>query len=105
IDRAHHIGYASISLLETLEFDRSVRKARRMVSKDDSLLIVSADHSQPLIISGYSNRGNRINGLSTKSDQKNRPFSTLMYGTGPGHLDDQQRSELTNDTLRKSLCR
>ncbi|KAF7494481.1 Alkaline phosphatase [Sarcoptes scabiei] len=103
IDRAHHIGYASISLLETLEFDRSVRKARRMVSKDDSLLIVSADHSQPLIISGYSNRGNRINGLSTKSDQKNRPFSTLMYGTGPGHLDDQQRSELTNDTLRKSL--
>ena len=104
IDQAHHRGYASLSLHEVLEFDRAIRRARKLLSKqqDDTLFLVTADHSQPLVINGYSQRGNPINGLSRRKDGNQLPFTTLSYTSGPGFQTLQQRSNITNMALEQA---
>ncbi len=38
---------------ETLEFDRAVALARRRQSEEDTLIVVSADHSHTMTYAGY----------------------------------------------------
>ncbi|HUF04053.1 MAG TPA: alkaline phosphatase [Aridibacter sp.] len=96
IDHAHHAGNAFRALDETVELSRAVEAARQQVDLDETLIIVTADHSHTLIIAGYSERGNNILGLArgaredpevearTAKDKDGRPYSALGYGNGPG---------------------
>lgn len=38
---------------ETLEFDRAVALARSKLSEEDTLIVVSADHSHTMTYAGY----------------------------------------------------
>lgn len=38
---------------ETLEFDRAIALARRKLSEEDTLIVVSADHSHTMTYAGY----------------------------------------------------
>lgn len=49
---------------------------------DESLLIVTADHSHSLSINGYPNRGQSIFGVAQKSKADGVPYTTLTYATG-----------------------
>lgn len=63
IDMAHHKNYAKLALIETLEFDEAVSTAVNMTNPEETLIIVTADHSHSVVINGYPKRGNHILGI------------------------------------------
>lgn len=105
IDHAHHAGQAGQALSEAAEFDQAIRTALELTSREDTLIIVTADHSHTLTISGYAPRNNPILGLSGERGEDGRPYTTLGYANGPGAVfpaaeDDEppqavQRPDLT----------
>ena len=62
IDHAHHGNAARVALEETLAFEEAVRTAVDMTSEEDTLIIVTSDHSHALSIASYASRGNNILG-------------------------------------------
>lgn len=54
IDHAHHDGHAARALDETVEFSKAIDLARRRTSEENTLIIVTSDHSHTMSISGYS---------------------------------------------------
>jgi alkaline phosphatase len=91
IDHAHHAGNAARALEEADQFDQAIQTALDMTNADDTLIIVTADHSHTLTISGYAKRGNPILGLSSTSLDGSpdkaldgMPYTTLGYMNGPG---------------------
>src|SRR5262249_60090932 len=89
IDHGHHAGNAGRALGETIEFAKAVSVALAKTKASDTLIVVTADHSHTLTISGYPKRGNPILGLVVGSngegapgdepakDQTKRPYTTL----------------------------
>lgn len=88
IDHAHHKGNAANALVETASLANAVQLADEMTSDQDTLIIVTADHSHTLTMAGYPKRGNSI--LSTSKNQKDEivlandgfPYTTLGYANG-----------------------
>ncbi|XP_072044934.1 alkaline phosphatase, tissue-nonspecific isozyme-like [Amphiura filiformis] len=63
IDIAHHRGIGQDALNDTIALDKAVSAALDMVNLDETLVIVTADHSHGMSMSsGYSSRGNPILG-------------------------------------------
>lgn len=96
IDHAHHETNAYRALTDTIAFARAVRMAREKTSRDDTLIVVTADHSNPMTIAGYSARGHAILGKvndagpyaspgAVARDDLGLPFTTLAYVNGPGY--------------------
>jgi len=104
IDHGHHAGSAYLALHEAVEFSAAVAAALARVDLADTLVVVTADHSHTLTISGYPQRGNPILGLVVPPDARGNPssapaldlsglpYTTLGYATGPGYpgASDQQ---------------
>jgi alkaline phosphatase len=66
IDRALHQNLAKLALSEIVEMDDAVRRAHTMTADDnDTLIIVTSDHSHTLTIPGYLTRNMSIFGLSS----------------------------------------
>jgi alkaline phosphatase len=95
IDHAHHDNMAALSLFDTLAFDKAIEKALTTLPKDETLIVVTADHSHALTINGYAKRGNSIFGLADK-DTDSKPFTTLIYGNGPGFQKDRTDPSTVN---------
>ncbi|MEO6654786.1 MAG: alkaline phosphatase [Pyrinomonadaceae bacterium] len=97
IDQAHHLGNAYRALQDTVELSNAVRAAVGKVNLDETLIIVTADHSHTLTIMGYPARGNNILGLvrevggdgnleaDYKRDKLGRTYTTLNYANGRGY--------------------
>ncbi|HEX7858717.1 MAG TPA: alkaline phosphatase [Verrucomicrobiae bacterium] len=97
IDHGHHAGNAYRALTETIEFDNAIDYAVKNTDPRDTLIIVTADHSHTLTISGYAQRGNPILGLvkqpgaagklsnKISEDKLRRPYTSLQYANGPGY--------------------
>ncbi|CAB3227253.1 unnamed protein product [Arctia plantaginis] len=86
IDTAHHETKARKALDETVEFAKAVEAALRMVDTEETLVVVTSDHSHTMTYSGYSKRGSDILGLSNKMNASDHlPFTTLSYANGPGY--------------------
>lgn len=103
IDHAHHEGNAHRALTDTLAFSEAVEAALALTSDQDTLVLVTADHSHTLGFSGYPVRGNPILGKVMSASVKRPvpalardalglPYTTLHYGNGPGYggRSDQQ---------------
>ncbi len=98
IDHAHHGNNAHRALTETIELSRAVQRALDLTNARDTLIVVTSDHSQPLVFAGYAVRGNPIlgklviNGLDGKPmpspalDAFGRPLTTLSYPAGAGNV-------------------
>lgn len=54
IDHGHHDGSAARALHETVEFAKAVDLAQKRTSEQDTLIVVTSDHSHTMSISGYS---------------------------------------------------
>lgn len=97
IDHAHHAGNAQRALLEAIEFAKAVKKAYEMTDPNETLILVTADHSHTFTVGGYPHRGNNILGLAkdvpsvdgqqpvNTLDSKGLPYATLSYANGPGY--------------------
>ena len=62
IDHAHHDSNAYRSLEDTVAFDKAIKAALEKVNLEETLVIVTADHSHTFTINGYPKRGNPILG-------------------------------------------
>ncbi len=62
IDQAHHDGRAKLALEEAYQFDLAVATALNMTKREETLIIVTADHSHTMTINGYPVRGNPLLG-------------------------------------------
>ncbi|CAI5694636.1 alkaline phosphatase, tissue-nonspecific isozyme [Oreochromis niloticus] len=103
IDQAHHAGRASMALHEAVAFDRAIAKGLELTEEHETLTVVMADHSQPLTFNGFPFRGNSILGKSPLWAGDMLPYTTLMYGNGPGHkIVNGTRPDIRNvDTKSK----
>ncbi|CAH0715320.1 unnamed protein product, partial [Brenthis ino] len=86
IDTAHHETKARKALDETAEFAKAVESALRMVNLDETLIVVTSDHSHTMSYSGYSKRGSDILGIANAkyNSSDNLPYTILSYANGPG---------------------
>jgi alkaline phosphatase len=94
IDHAHHAGNASGALTDTIAFADAVEAAYNATNPNDTLIIVTADHSHVLTIGGYVTRGNPILGKAVYAPggdpqlaEDDLPFTTLNYNNGIGFCD------------------
>ena len=89
---AHHGNDAHRSLRDVLAFDEAVGVAMNETDEDDTLIVVSADHSHPLIIGGYSKLDNDILGkasiiLVVKNENRDGCHMWIMkFSLFPEHL-------------------
>jgi alkaline phosphatase len=110
IDHAHHAGNAQRALLDTIEMAKAVRKAVEMTDPDDTLILVTADHSHVFTIAGYPHRGNDILGLTKEVPAADgnptapskagdgMPYTTLGYQNGPGAVSGARADLSSVDT-------
>jgi alkaline phosphatase len=103
IDHANHYGNAYRALDETVAMSDAVRAATEATSPDDTLIVVTADHSHTLNFVGYPVRGNPILGKvrgqggeddtpgDLARDQTGMTFTTLTYANGPGYTGASNR--------------
>ncbi len=110
IDHAHHGTNAYRALSETQELSKAVAIADELTLDDDTLILVTADHSHTFTISGYPGRGNPILGLAhpvdrqtgklsetPMKDKTGKPYTTLGYHNGQ-HLR-AAGTELSGDVV------
>jgi alkaline phosphatase len=103
IDHGHHAGNAFRALNETIEFAHAVEVANTMTSVDDTLILVTADHSHTLTFVGYPARDNpilgKVHGSSGEGAPSKEPsrdatgltYATLAYANGPGYSGASER--------------
>ena len=94
IDHGHHAGNAYNALSDTIEFAKAVQTAVDATSADDTLILVTADHSHVFTIAGYPKRGNPILGkvvgvgaTEPSLALDNQPYTTVGYANGRGFHD------------------
>lgn len=97
IDMASHDGNAYRALTDTIAMSEAVQAAADATSPDDTLILVTADHSHTLGFVGYPARGNPILGKVRGQDEfdgessgyahdlNGLPYATLQYANGPGY--------------------
>ncbi|XP_014273669.1 alkaline phosphatase [Halyomorpha halys] len=83
IDVAHHAGKARVALEEVIAFNNAINSTMKLLRnagiEEETLVIVTSDHSHTLTISGYPDIGNNILGIADKSKVDGMPYTTLGY--------------------------
>ncbi|XP_076676365.1 alkaline phosphatase 4-like [Andrena cerasifolii] len=100
IDIAHHKNYAKLALREVSELEEAVLAALQQVKLEETLIIITADHSHSFTVNGYPNRGNDILGFANNhNDPDIKPYETLTYANGPGFFHHRRNdSNNVNET-------
>jgi alkaline phosphatase len=103
IDHGHHDGKPGYAMLETQEFAKAVSVALDKVNLDETLILVTADHSHVFTLAGYPTRGNPILGLVVGNDLTGesrdeptlagdgKPYTSVGYANGPGAIVNEPR--------------
>ena len=68
---------------------------------EDTLIVLTADHSHAMTINGYPDRGEGVYGYGGHGSD-GLYYSTLMYGQGPGYKEpnsDGSRYDITQDDM------
>ena len=98
IDHAHHFSNAFRALGDTVALSEAVQWTVDNVDLSETLILVTADHSHTMTISGYPRRGNPILGTVEMEpgkpmlDATGKPYTTLSYANGPGYRKQRQTS-------------
>ncbi len=118
IDHGHHIGRAGVAFEEAKEFAEAIDATLAMVDLNETLVLVTADHSHTLTLAGYPTRGNPILGLVVGNDTSGRPaaapklaadgqpYTSVGYANGPGYVEGPRPApEVGPNALVQSLIR
>nr|VZI27318.1 unnamed protein product [Spirometra erinaceieuropaei] len=98
IDHGHHDNKAKQALAELLEMEEAVKKAVSMVDPEETLIIVTADHSHSFELVGQPSRFESLllrdkgYGPKVKDDKNMLP---LTYMNGPGAKINETRANLS----------
>ncbi|WP_374963353.1 alkaline phosphatase [Spongiibacter tropicus] len=116
IDHGHHAGSAYSALTDAIEFANAVQTAIDNTNPDETLILVTADHSHVFTIAGYPKRGNPILGkvvsvgkTTPELAADGMPYTTLGYTNGLGfralgsETDGDASYSAGPDTGRKDL--
>lgn len=95
VDHAHHGTNAHRAMRDMQAFNEAIKTALANTG-DDTLILVTADHSHVFTMAGYPTRGNPILGLVRSNDRTTgkpsdepakdkdgKPYTTLGYQNGP----------------------
>ena len=104
IDKWHHVNNAYRALTDVDELSKAVQVALDKTNPEDTLIIVTADHSHGLVLSGYASRGTPVLGLAQIDgkpvlDDNGQPYTLLSYATGPGVKAADTSEALTEDQV------
>jgi alkaline phosphatase len=101
VDHANHENNAYRMMTDAAALSEAVKAALAKVDPNETLIIVTADHSHVFTIAGYATRGNPILGKSIGNSTEGgestgtyalaidkKPYTTLGYGNGPGAWKD-----------------
>lgn len=109
IDHGHHDGKAYKALTETEELHETVAWLMTQVDLTETLIVVTADHSHTLTLSGYATRGNPILGYVFENDYEGHPksksakdnegfpYTALSYRDGPGAMAHKGKHQVDYD--------
>lgn len=90
IDHGSHNGNAYRTLSDAVALNEAVKTIVDKVNLDETLVIVTGDHSHTLTIAGYAKRGNPILGISVGVNGRpllgsdGKPYTTVGFANGPG---------------------
>lgn len=93
--------------MDTIAFSEAVAAAVAMTDPDETLIVVTADHSHTLTIAGYSARGNPILGYAADGDGNvlrdaaGVAYTTLGYANGPGARRPETELDPTDPNYRQ----
>jgi alkaline phosphatase len=93
IDHGSHASNAFRTLTDAVAMNEAVKTVLRKVNLDETLIVVTGDHSHTLTIAGYARRGNPILGISIGVDGEpalgtdGKAYTTIGFANGPGGLD------------------
>ena len=109
IDHGHHAGSAYNALTDTIEFAKAVQAAVDSTNPEETLILVTADHSHVFTIAGYPKRGNPILGKVVAVGETeptlasdDMPYTTLGYTNGLGYrnlVDETDADEAYNQEI------
>jgi alkaline phosphatase len=101
VDHAHHATNARRALSDAQAFSNAIKAAVEKVDLNETLILVTADHSHSFTIAGYPGRGNPILGLVHQRElmtgklvsepmvlDDGKPYTTLGYYIGSNERKD-----------------
>lgn len=94
IDHGHHDGNAARALEDMVALSNAVKAAYAAVNPEETLIVLTADHSHTMTFAGYPVRGNPILGIAGEGED-GLPYTTLGYANGPGAVAGEPRGDLT----------
>ncbi|KAL6070287.1 hypothetical protein STEG23_008541 [Scotinomys teguina] len=99
IDHGHHEGTAYRALTEAVMFDSAIGKADQLTSEQDTMILVTADHSHVFTFGGYTLRGTSVFGLGASFNALDgKSFTSILYANGPGYrLLNGVRADVTQE--------
>ncbi len=111
IDHGHHAGNAYRALTDTIALSDAVQKTvdtlKELGKLEDTLIVVSADHSHTFTIGGYPQRGNNILGkviepgsTTPRAASDKNPYTTLGYANGVGYYTNSPGDAVYSNTPR-----
>ncbi|CAF3377399.1 unnamed protein product [Rotaria sp. Silwood1] len=111
IDHGHHETKARYALDEFVEFDNTIGQTKEILKEkgllNDTLMIVTADHSHVFTIGAYSSRGSNILGFGSLesrnvSDIDKLPVNIIAYGNGPNFPSPRNATYLSSLDLNST---
>ncbi|XP_074009668.1 intestinal-type alkaline phosphatase-like [Numenius arquata] len=85
IDHGHHDGKAHKALTEAVEFDWAIERAGKLTDEEETLTVITADHSHVFSFGGYTLRGSSIFGVAPSNATDGKRYTSILYGNGPGY--------------------
>ena len=94
IDHGSHESNAYRTVTDGVALNEAVKTVLRNVDLNETLIVVTGDHSHTLTIAGYAKRGNPILGISIGVDDEpllgedGKPYTTIGFANGPGGMKE-----------------
>ncbi|KAF8563107.1 hypothetical protein P879_11978, partial [Paragonimus westermani] len=97
---ATRLKYTRYALTETLALEKAVKTATKHVNLDETLMVVTADHSHAYGVIGYANRRRQVLNLdNSRLALDGYPYHISAYFSGPGGSAKQPRGDPSNDRI------